>query len=132
MDTVIPSLAVLSLSSNGDKEGRRRNTLPPQPKGLLEEISSVSLLVSTMLNAQSSTGDTFSVNPDISSGLPIATLNRNPQPASRPEKYSTPATKGLSTCASRVSLPRPSVQHLILRKTLIGNVMFGVPILSCP
>ncbi|KAF8345815.1 21 kDa subunit of NADH dehydrogenase [Amanita rubescens] len=37
--------------------------------------------------------DAFSANPDISSGLPIATLNRNPQPASRPEKYSTPATK---------------------------------------
>ncbi|KAF9222502.1 NUZM, NADH-ubiquinone oxidoreductase 21.3 kDa subunit [Gyrodon lividus] len=33
------------------------------------------------------------VNPEISSGIPIANLNRYPQPASRPEKYSTPATK---------------------------------------
>ncbi|KAK8866032.1 hypothetical protein IAR55_001183 [Kwoniella newhampshirensis] len=33
------------------------------------------------------------VNPDISSGLPIPDKNRYPQPASRPEKYATPATK---------------------------------------
>ncbi|TFK75461.1 NADH dehydrogenase 21 kDa subunit [Pluteus cervinus] len=32
------------------------------------------------------------VNPEISSGLPIAGVNRYPQPASRPELYSTPAT----------------------------------------
>jgi hypothetical protein len=37
--------------------------------------------------------DIASVNPSISSGLPIASINRYPQPASRPEKYSTPATK---------------------------------------
>ncbi|KAI0355638.1 21 kDa subunit of NADH dehydrogenase [Trametes cingulata] len=37
--------------------------------------------------------DAVVVNPDISSGLPIASVNRYPQPASRPEKYSTPATK---------------------------------------
>ncbi|KAL0956590.1 hypothetical protein HGRIS_002728 [Hohenbuehelia grisea] len=33
------------------------------------------------------------VNSEISSGLPIASVNRYPQPGSRPEKYSTPATK---------------------------------------
>ncbi|KAG5645214.1 hypothetical protein DXG03_006732 [Asterophora parasitica] len=33
------------------------------------------------------------INPEISTGLPIASLNRRPQPASRPEKYNTPATK---------------------------------------
>ncbi|KAF9244884.1 21 kDa subunit of NADH dehydrogenase [Melanogaster broomeanus] len=37
--------------------------------------------------------DAVVVNPEISSGIPIANLNRYPQPASRPEKYSTPATK---------------------------------------
>ncbi|EIM81167.1 NADH dehydrogenase subunit [Stereum hirsutum FP-91666 SS1] len=37
--------------------------------------------------------DATVVNPDISSGLPLAAVNRRPQPASRPEKYSTPATK---------------------------------------
>lgn len=36
------------------------------------------------------------VNPEISSGLPIASVNRRPQPASRPELYSTPATKGMT------------------------------------
>ena len=38
-------------------------------------------------------GDIVAVNPDISSGVPIATLHRYPQPGSRPELYATPATK---------------------------------------
>ncbi|KAF7361906.1 NUZM, NADH-ubiquinone oxidoreductase 21.3 kDa subunit [Mycena venus] len=33
------------------------------------------------------------VNPEISTGLPLPAINRFPPPASRPEKYSTPATK---------------------------------------
>ncbi|KAF8234050.1 NUZM, NADH-ubiquinone oxidoreductase 21.3 kDa subunit [Tricholoma matsutake] len=37
--------------------------------------------------------DAVVINPEISTGLPLATINRRPQPASRPEKYSTPATK---------------------------------------
>ncbi|TFL04727.1 NUZM, NADH-ubiquinone oxidoreductase 21.3 kDa subunit [Pterulicium gracile] len=37
--------------------------------------------------------DTVVVNPEISSGLPLADQNRTPQPASRHELYSTPATK---------------------------------------
>ncbi|KAL4074050.1 hypothetical protein V8B97DRAFT_1915072 [Scleroderma yunnanense] len=37
--------------------------------------------------------DAVVVNPEISSGIPIAGLNRYPPPGSRPEKYSTPATK---------------------------------------
>ncbi|KAF8200843.1 NUZM, NADH-ubiquinone oxidoreductase 21.3 kDa subunit [Pholiota molesta] len=37
--------------------------------------------------------DAVVVNPEISSGLPLPSLNRYPTPASRPEKYSTPATK---------------------------------------
>lgn len=41
-----------------------------------------------------SAGDATVVNPEISTGLPIPSLNRYPQPASRPEQYSTPATKG--------------------------------------
>lgn len=40
-------------------------------------------------------GDAVVVNPEISSGLPLPALNRYPTPASRPEKYSTPATKGV-------------------------------------
>jgi len=37
--------------------------------------------------------DVVVVNPEISSGLPLAALNRYPQPGSRPEPYATPATK---------------------------------------
>ncbi|KIM69335.1 hypothetical protein SCLCIDRAFT_1208732 [Scleroderma citrinum Foug A] len=37
--------------------------------------------------------DAVVVNPEISSGIPIAGLNRYPPPGSRPEEYSTPATK---------------------------------------
>ncbi|EGO00266.1 NUZM, NADH-ubiquinone oxidoreductase 21.3 kDa subunit [Serpula lacrymans var. lacrymans S7.3] len=37
--------------------------------------------------------DAVVVNPEISSGIPVAGINRWPPPASRPEKYSTPATK---------------------------------------
>ncbi|KAI0821622.1 NADH dehydrogenase 21 kDa subunit [Trametes gibbosa] len=37
--------------------------------------------------------DAVVVNPEISSGLPLPAVNRYPPPGSRPEKYSTPATK---------------------------------------
>ncbi|KAI0780215.1 21 kDa subunit of NADH dehydrogenase [Fomes fomentarius] len=37
--------------------------------------------------------DVLAVDPNISSGLPIASVHRFPPPGSRPEKYSTPATK---------------------------------------
>ncbi|KAH8083784.1 21 kDa subunit of NADH dehydrogenase [Cristinia sonorae] len=37
--------------------------------------------------------DAVVVNPEISSGLPIQGINRYPPPGSRPERYSTPATK---------------------------------------
>jgi hypothetical protein len=55
------------------------------------------------------TGEVTAVNPEISSGIPIASLNRYPQPGSRPEKYSTPASKGelylvLAACAISDSL----------------------------
>ncbi|KAF8906560.1 NADH dehydrogenase [Gymnopilus junonius] len=38
--------------------------------------------------------EVVAVNPEISSGLPLPNANRFPPPASRPERYSTPATKG--------------------------------------
>ncbi|KAJ7178531.1 NUZM, NADH-ubiquinone oxidoreductase 21.3 kDa subunit [Mycena crocata] len=37
--------------------------------------------------------DVTVINPEISTGLPLASVNRFPPPGSRPEKYSTPATK---------------------------------------
>jgi hypothetical protein len=45
---------------------------------------------------KSRAGDAVAVDPAISSGLPLPTLNRQPAPGSRPEKYSTPATKGFA------------------------------------
>jgi len=33
------------------------------------------------------------VNPEISSGLPLPSINRMPPPGSRPERYATPATR---------------------------------------
>ena len=41
-------------------------------------------------------GDAVAVDPAISSGLPLPTVNRQPPPGSRPEKYFTPATKGIN------------------------------------
>lgn len=35
------------------------------------------------------------VNPEISSGLPLQSVNRQPPPGSRTELYSTPATLGM-------------------------------------
>ncbi|KAJ6586914.1 NUZM, NADH-ubiquinone oxidoreductase 21.3 kDa subunit [Mycena vulgaris] len=37
--------------------------------------------------------EVVAVNPEISTGLPLPAINRFPPPGSRPEKYSTPATK---------------------------------------
>ncbi|KAI1794180.1 21 kDa subunit of NADH dehydrogenase [Ganoderma leucocontextum] len=37
--------------------------------------------------------DSVAVNPEISSGLPLPSVHRFPPPGSRPEKYSTPASK---------------------------------------
>ena len=34
------------------------------------------------------------VNPEISSGLPLQSVNRQPPPGSRTESYNTPATLG--------------------------------------
>jgi len=36
----------------------------------------------------------MAVNPEISSGLPLQSVNRQPPPGSRTETYSTPATLG--------------------------------------
>ena len=67
------------------------------PKGFWKKFRTCLPLLQNIvhwLNTPSA-GDATVVNPEISSGLPIPSLNRYPQPASRPEKYSTPATKGV-------------------------------------
>jgi hypothetical protein len=45
----------------------------------------------------------LTVNPEISSGLPIPAMNRNPAPASRPELYATPATEASDIAFNPVS-----------------------------
>ena len=49
--------------------------------------------------------DVETVNPEISSGLPIPEMNRNPAPASRPELYATPATEASDIAFNPVSGP---------------------------
>lgn len=46
----------------------------------------------------------YPVNPEISSGLPIPELNRNPAPASRPELYATPATEASDIAFNPVNI----------------------------
>lgn len=64
------------------------------PKGFWKKFRAFDIHLSCCVVAHVGTGDAVVVNPEISSGLPIPDLNRYPQPGSRPEKYSTPATKG--------------------------------------
>ncbi|KAH8101988.1 hypothetical protein DFH11DRAFT_1523189 [Phellopilus nigrolimitatus] len=64
--------------------------------------------------------DAVVVSPSISSGLPLAAVNRYPQPASRPEKYATPATKASNPAENPywkrdVRRAAPSSGHLPLR-----------------
>lgn len=76
-----------------------------------------------------STGDAVVVNPEISSGLPLPAINRMPPPGSRPERYATPATKGLS---SDHYLCFTSITHAFLwqlptlLRILTGNGMYVV------
>lgn len=86
---------------------------------------SVLLLQAEELNV----GDAVVVNPDISSGIPIAGINRYPPPGSRPEQYATPATKGACGLSSVLTVA-DSHQLRTPLQTRIGNAMFVMPILS--
>jgi hypothetical protein len=79
---------------DGDQESGRVYSLPSESSGILEEIQCARFSLYQSNSDKLLPGDAVVVNPEISSGLPIATINRHPQPASRPEKYNTPATKG--------------------------------------
>ncbi|TYJ56488.1 hypothetical protein B9479_002735 [Cryptococcus floricola] len=77
--------------------------------------------------------DNVAVNPEISTGLPIPTLNRFPQPASRPEKYATPATSASDPAFnpywkrdSRRSYPQTSV----ITQTHLSSLLLSSPTLS--
>ena len=64
------------------------------PKGFWKKFSAYIIVMHLVSVLISCPGDAVVVNPEISSGLPIQGVHRYPPPASRPEKYSTPATKG--------------------------------------
>lgn len=82
--------------NDGHPQGRGLYTVPSQSPWVLEEIQYVSRILRATPSPTSCLGDAVVVNPEISSGLPLPTMNRNPPPGSRPEKYATPATKGAS------------------------------------
>ena len=67
------------------------------PKGFWKKFRTTFLTNDGLNNAYYLSGDAVVVNPEISSGLPLPSINRMPPPGSRPEAYATPATKGLSS-----------------------------------
>lgn len=72
------------------------------PKGFWKKFRPLKPRMSSRVVANVGTGDAVVVNPEISSGLPIPELNRYPQPGSRTETYSTPATKGANETIIRL------------------------------
>ena len=74
------------------------------PKGFWKKFRACCFANISYSPLTTTSGDAVVVNPEISSGLPLASLNRYPTPASRPEKYSTPATKGAYLPKREVSL----------------------------
>ncbi|WVF70550.1 hypothetical protein IAT40_005341 [Kwoniella sp. CBS 6097] len=73
------------------------------------------------------------LNPEISSGLPIPTENRYPQPGSRTEKYATPATNASDIAFNpywkrdaRRSYPQTSV----ITQTQLTSLLLASPVLS--
>jgi hypothetical protein len=83
-------------------QARGPHQVPPRPQGLLEEIPCACFILrkyTLIPTTWSPAGDAVVVSPDISSGLPIQAVHRWPPPGSRPERYTTPATKGMLYCS---------------------------------
>ena len=95
------------------------------PKGFWKKFREYSGYIIPFILLNCMPGDVVSANPTISSGLPIPNENRYPPPASRPEMYLTPATKGLyMPFANRLNLiQRFTLQLLTLPTIPTGNVM---------
>ena len=108
---------------NGVQEVCRFDFIPCLSKGFLEEIPCVSFPQRKFARGLKDgfAGDATVINPEISSGLPLPSVNRYPQPASRPEKYSTPATKGacLDSGLYRGSVSRVGCSLRSSRKPLL-------------
>ncbi|KIM40156.1 hypothetical protein M413DRAFT_446313 [Hebeloma cylindrosporum] len=82
--------------------------------------------------------DAVVVNPEISTGLPAASLNRYPPPASRPEKYSTPATKASDPAQNpywKRDVRRAYPQLSVITQPELSNLLIehsGVQAVSTP
>jgi hypothetical protein len=105
------------------------------PKGFWKKFRMVSLSQkypeTSLILFRCLSGDAVVVNPEISSGLPIAGVNRYPQPASRPERYATPATQGAGVFKYGLN-ERGScrAQHLTLLRIHTGSVTSDESILN--
>ncbi|KAF8738062.1 hypothetical protein AX14_012038 [Amanita brunnescens Koide BX004] len=122
MDTAIPSLTVLSpFLSMATKKVAESTLYHLSPKGFWKKFRNV-----------------VSANPDISSGLPVASLNRYPQPASRPETYSTPATKASDPAQNpywKRDVRRAYPQLSVITQTELSSLLVehsGMPVMSAP
>ncbi|GAB1521482.1 NADH-ubiquinone oxidoreductase 21,3 kDa subunit [Rhizoctonia solani] len=74
--------------------------------------------------------DAVVVNPEISSGIPLVTAHRWPQPGSRPEIYATPATKA-SDPAQNPYWKRDARRHYpqlsVVTQSHLSQVLLGAP-----
>ncbi|EPQ57459.1 NADH dehydrogenase [Gloeophyllum trabeum ATCC 11539] len=74
--------------------------------------------------------DAVVVNPEISSGIPLPHLNRYPQPASRPEKYATPATKASDPAQNpywKRDVRRAYPQLSVITQTELSSLLLQQP-----
>ncbi|KZT58862.1 21 kDa subunit of NADH dehydrogenase [Calocera cornea HHB12733] len=77
--------------------------------------------------------DATVLNPNISSGLPIASLNRYPQPGSRPEKYATPTTKASDPAQNpyhRRDFRRAYPQLSTISQQTMTSLLLQTPVLA--
>ncbi|QRV79475.1 NADH-ubiquinone oxidoreductase 21,3 kDa subunit [Ceratobasidium sp. AG-Ba] len=74
--------------------------------------------------------DAVVVNPEISSGIPLTGQHRWPQPASRPEVYSTPATKASDPAQNpyyKRDARRQYPQLSVVTQSHLSQVLLGAP-----
>ncbi|KAL7424781.1 hypothetical protein Q5752_000465 [Cryptotrichosporon argae] len=77
--------------------------------------------------------DAVVVNPEISSGLPLPTMNRYPQPGSRTERYSTPATKASDPAFNpyyKRDVRRAYPQTSTITQTTLSSLLLSSPSVS--
>ncbi|KZV95132.1 NUZM, NADH-ubiquinone oxidoreductase 21.3 kDa subunit [Exidia glandulosa HHB12029] len=74
--------------------------------------------------------DAVVVNPEISTGLPLPAINRRPQPASRPERYATPATKASDPAQNpywKRDVRRQYPQLSVINQSSMAQVLLNAP-----